>query len=43
MYYLVYKMIIFKHKNCAFNSLPVTGGPNVKVRYFTALKLFASD
>ena len=36
-------MIIFKHQHCAFNSLPVTGGLNVKVRCFAALKLLASD
>ena len=36
-------MIIFKHQHCAFSSLPVTPGLNVKVRYFVALKLLASD
>ena len=36
-------MIIFKHQHCVFSSLPETGDLNVKVRYFAALKLLASD
>ena len=36
-------MIISKHQHCAFSSLPLTGGLNVKVRYFAALQLLDSD
>ena len=43
MYYLVYENIIFKHQHCTFNRPPVTGGLNVNVRYFAALKQLASD